>query len=580
MSIRNKILSVILTVLLSSALLITSVWYAMSSKMADTYLENISESVMKDAYHAFEYLLTDTTYMATMISLNESNIIEPMKELKKKDISTNGQWNQEYLKNRRIIQKFINSMNGYKYYIVGITIMTDENCIFSTSHLITNEENIYESICDLNQEELKTDMVLMDPIHVEGGKSTLSSDSVVPAVRAVLDGKRNIIGYTVLYFDYGVIEEMFAANLPTGSHFQVVNENESIIYSNCGTELMDAQQPEKGFIYNTFTMDKLGWHFTMAIPTAYYTRDIRQTALFTSLMIAIIFLLAISIAIIVVSRMTTEITALRDSMHKVSSGDFTVNHPIKSKDEIGQMGYTFNHMVVHIRDLMEQVSEEEKQKRLIEIAFLQAQINPHFISNVLNIVVWMAKIQHADNIVPLINSLNTMLQSVMHQENDFIPFVNELDYVDNYLTIVEYSGSYDFNVVKNVSDDTKNLNILRFIMQPVIENSIYHGLPHDLSKKGCIKISAERKENRLHIIVEDNGNGMTEEQIKDILMKKSRDKKAFNGIGIPNVNERIKLFFGDNYGLHYESKLGEYTRAIFDLPIIEQEEKEEVPCQK
>lgn len=156
----------------------------------------------------------------------------------------------------------------------------------------------------------------------------------------------------------------------------------------------------------------------------------------------------------------------------------------------------------------------------MEIAFLEAQINPHFISNVLNNVVWMAKIQHADNIIPLVQSLNTMLQNVMHQEHDMIPLSAELAYLDNYLRIVEYSGSYDFILEKNIDKNAENLLVLRFILQPILENAIYHGLPQSLDKEGKIKIEAHIKQNKLILTVEDNGDGMTREQIEDILEKR------------------------------------------------------------
>ena len=225
-------------------------------------------------------------------------------------------------------------------------------------------------------------------------------------------------------------------------------------------------------------------------------------------------------------------------------------------------------MVVHIRELMNKISEEEEQKRLVEIAFLEAQINPHFISNVLNNVIWMAKIQHADNIVPLVKSLNTMLQNVMHQEHDLIPLKDELEYLDNYLRIVEYSGSYDFTLEKDIDENTQDLLVLRFILQPILENAIYHGLPQGLDKEGKITISAHIIESKLILTVEDNGEGMTDQQITFILEEQVKDRKHFNGIGIPNVKERIQLFFGKEYGLAYESKLGRYTRAVFTLPVI------------
>ena len=455
--------------------------------MIEKHLTDISQSVMKDAYQAFEYLLVDTSYMATMISLNEKNIISPVENLKKREIKKeNGQWNEEYLKNKRIITDYIKGMNGYKYYIVGITIVVQPDCVFSATHLMQNHDEIYQNILKLNQEQLKTGMIMMDPIHVEDGKSTLSSDYVVPAVRAILDKKREPIGYVVLYFDYGVIEKMFAANLPGGSFFQVVNQNQSIIFSNCGDEILDSEKPEKDYVYNFFDADMVDWKFTMAIPSQYYTKDIAYTAYMTIVMMGVVILGAVILAMIVVSRMTAEISHLRNTISKVSEGNLDVSYKVKSKDEIGQIGWAFNNMIVRIRELMGKVAEEEEQKRLVEIAFLEAQINPHFISNILNNVDGMAKIQHADNIIPLVQSLNIMLQNVMHQEYDLIPLKDELIYLDNYLRIVEYSGSYDFVLEKNIDESAENLLVLRFILQPILENAIYHGLPQRLDKEGKI----------------------------------------------------------------------------------------------
>lgn len=584
MTIRNKILLVITAVLMLCGILITSVWYTASNEMADTYLTDISESTMRDACQAFEYLLTDTSYMAAMVSLNDRNIIRPVQSLRERTIMEDGQWNLEYLKNRRTIQEFIKSLNGYKYYIVGIGVIVNEDCAFSTSHLVEGQEDVYERIKELDQERLKKDIVMLDPFHVEGGKSTLSSDYVVPAVRGIMDWNKNIIGYTVLYFDYGVIEDMFASNLPAGSRFQVVNGSRSMIFSNCGEELLDAANPEKGYAYNTFDADNVDWTFTMALPSDYYTADIYQTALFTGGIMVVILLLAGLLSGLVISRFTREITVLRDSMHEVSAGNLSVSYAVRAEDEIGQMGHTFNHMVLRIRELMRRVGEEERQKRLIEMDFLQAQINPHFISNVLNNVVWMAKLQHADNIVPLIHSLNAMLQNVMHRKEDMITLEDELEYVDNYLTIVEYSGGYDFTVEKKIDEDTRHLYVPRFILQPIVENAIYHGLPTDLSRQGVIKIESVRRGDRLYLSIEDNGDGMTKEQIEAVLNTPAGDRKHFNGIGISNVNERIRLFFGEDYGIHYEScpreclklysgspqaRPSAYTRAVLVLPAME-----------
>ncbi len=573
MKIRDRMILVVLAVVVASGILTTGVWYHTSSQMTDRYLTDISESTMQDAYNAFDYMLTDTSYMLTMISLNEKNTINPVRKLKGLDRRPDGQWNMEYLENKRIIDDYIAGMNGHKYYIVGITIVVDENCIFDTWHFAQNQRELYEEICKLDQEELKTKMIMMDPIHAEASKSTISSDYVVPAVRGILDKKRDLIGYAVLYFDYGVIEQIFAANLPEGSHFQVINRNQSIIFSNCGEELINMEQPEKGFVYNKFEAADIGWTFTMALPADFYLERLHQTTFATGILMAVIFGAAVVVIVFLIARITSKITSLRDSMHQVSAGNLNVVYQVQGKDEIAQMGETFNHMVSRIDMLMKKVAEEEKEKRLVEISFLEAQINPHFVSNILNNVTWMAKMQHADNIVPLVQSLNSMLQNVMHQEEDMILLKNELLYVENYLKIVEYSGSYDCEVEKEIAPETENLLVLRFILQPILENAINHGLAGSLSKQEKIMIRSYLEEEKLILTIEDNGNGMTKEQIRQIMQEKTEKHKHFNGIGIPNVMERIRLFFGGEYGLRYESEVGEFTRVIFTLPVIREEDQ-------
>lgn len=584
MKIRNKILLVLLTFLLLSGVIITSIWYVASRSLMNTYLKNMSESTMLDAYHAFEYILMDTSYMATLISTNEKNIIEPVSRLRQSLLKPGGQWGREYLDNRRVIMDYIRGMNGYKYYISGIAVASNEDCIFSTNYIIQDKAELYKAIQRLDQERLETSMVMMEPVHLEGLKSTVSSDYVVPAVRGITGPGGELSGYVILYFDYGVIDRMFSANLPKGSRFQVVNEQNLLIYSNCGDDTSIFDKQEKGYEYHTFLAQDVGWNFHMAIPAYVYIVDIQRTTLLTGVVMVALLLLAGMVSILSISRMTTEITVLNERMNQFSRGEMGTRYEIKSRDEIGQMGHTFNHMVVRIQELMEKITQEERQKRLNELAFLQAQINPHFISNVLNNAAWMARLRHADNLVQLLNSLNSLLQNVMHAKEGLILMSEELDYVDIYLTMIEYSGSYDFILEKDIDEEVKNLYIPRFILQPIIENAIYHGLPQDLSKQGKIRITARRagtgilqakeekeeEEEKLIITVEDNGPGLDRQEMEQMMKGKSKGRKAFNGIGIVNVNERIQLFFGKEYGLHYESEQGSYTRCIFTLPLVKE----------
>lgn len=573
MKIRNKILLTWVATLLFIGIIITSIWYYTSSKLSNTYLKNVSESTMRDAYHAFEYLLTDTSYMTTLVATNETNIIWPVTRLNDEKISLKGQWNQTYLDNRRRIMEYIKGLNGYKYYISGIAVAANKDCVFSTNYIIQNKQKLYEDITKLDQEKLKFSMVMMEPLHLEGLKSTVSSDYVLPAVRGIVDGRGQIIGYVILYFDYGVIDQMFSANLPEGSFFQVVNEQGSVIFSNDESNLFKFDDIESGYAKNTYQAESVGWTFHMAIPSEFYIAGIHRAAVMSAVITTAVILLALLGSVILISRMTTEISVLSSKMKCVSTGDLTARYEVKDEDEIGQMGRTFNHMVLRIQELMNRVTEEEREKKRNEMAFLQAQINPHFVSNVMNNVIWMAKIQHADNIIPLVNSLNALLQNVMHQDKELIHLKNELEYVDNYLTIMDYSGSYDFVLEKEIDANTLSLFIPRFILQPIVENAIYHGMPEDLSRQGEIIISAKIQKDSLKIVVEDHGEGISMEKAEDMLKRGKQKDRSFNGIGVVNVNQRIRLYFGEPYGLDFESERGKYTRCIFTLPVIEEDTK-------
>ena len=568
MSIRSKILLVLLTILIVITLLITLIWYRSATDIAEIYLNDISESIMTDAYTAFDYLLTDTAYMLTLVSINQDNIVKPISRINQIELLPNRQLGYDYLQNRRIITAYLRSINGYKYYIVGLGVVSKNGYVFQTSNFVQNIEELFDMIAQINAETIGKSMVMMSPVPTTGTWFNMKSNFVVPAVRAITDERQNIIGYAIMYFDYSVIEDIFSNNLPINSRFQVTDDDGNLIFSNCGEKLLDIEQSESGYVYSTYHASKVNWSFIMAIPSGPILSRTYGTLQLTASLLIVTIISAGFLCIVISSRITGNIQILNHKMNKVAGGDLSVDKQVKSRDEIGQMEDTFNHMVKQIEVLMDTVTEKEKQKRLFEIAFLQAQINPHFVSNTLNLISWMAKLQHADNIISVTNALNSMLRGAMKKNDDLIPLSDEIEYVKNYIEIIECTGNYDFDTIINIDPTVEILYILRFILQPIVENAVYHGLQTRLDKKGILTIHAHEDKNDLKIVIEDNGVGMTQENIYCVLNKKSEQPVGLSGIGISNVRERIQLFFGTSYGLNYESRLGEYTRVILTLPLI------------
>ena len=291
-----------------------------------------------------DILLTDTSYMATLVATNQKNIIDPVSTLNKEVLMDDGQWNQTYLDNRRVIIDYITALNGYKYYIAGIAVVANRDCIFDNSHVVQFKGNIYDQIQQLEPDRLKYSMTMLEPLHLEDTKSTVSSDYVLPGVRGIVDRSGNIIGYVVIYFDYGVIDQMFSDYLPAGSYFQVSNDSGSLIFSN-SDGWTDIEALEGNYAKNSFREPNVGWTFSMAIPSEFYVSEIRRTALLTGILMAVIVSAAWLLSMVLISRVVAEITVLRERMKTVSSGDLTVRYQVRSKDEIGQIGQTFNRMV-------------------------------------------------------------------------------------------------------------------------------------------------------------------------------------------------------------------------------------------
>ena len=312
---------------------------------------------------------------------------------------------------------------------------------------------------------------------------------------------------------------------------------------------------------------KSEWYVVSTIPYSYLNSEaekIRErililslVCLFVSVLLSYLFSLSISMPL----------KSLVRAMNQVKSGNLSVELRDDSTDEIGEVSGNFKIMVKEIQSLLEDVKYTEHQKRIAEIKTLQAQINPHFLSNTLNTVKWLAKAQKADNIENLVSSLIQLLHVSMGKGGDFITVREEIEYLKSYINIQEYRYYDKFNVLFEIDEEVLDYKILKFILQPVIENSIIHGID-TMVEKGLIVVKAYIYNSNLVIIVTDNGIGISKEKIESIL--KNTSKSSFSSIGIYNVNERIKLNFGEQYGLNIQSVEGLYTTVEITLPIIKE----------
>ncbi|PHV69664.1 hypothetical protein CS063_14675 [Sporanaerobium hydrogeniformans] len=299
------------------------------------------------------------------------------------------------------------------------------------------------------------------------------------------------------------------------------------------------------------------------------TNSMYKTTFFIVLLVMLLLIIIILVLNSLLIEIVKPIIHLKEHMDLADEGNLDVTVEIFRNDETGMLAKSFNGMLKRIKNLMAEVVNEQEDKRKYELQALQAQINPHFLYNTLDSIIWMAEAQNK-NIVPMTEALAKLFRISLNRGSEFIGIQDELEHVRNYLIIqsMRYVDKFEYTIT--LSDEVRYCKTIKLILQPIVENCIYHGIKKKRGK-GHVSIIAYKKADYLKVKITDDGNGMNENMCKDILVKASRfDNSSGSGIGVKNVNERIKLYFGEEYGITYTSELGVGTTAILTLPIIEQ----------
>lgn len=290
------------------------------------------------------------------------------------------------------------------------------------------------------------------------------------------------------------------------------------------------------------------------------------------MIILLIFTSCISIGMVLSSfftkRINEPIDKLVSHIRLLSHGDFTVDPKIESEDEIGTIGKGVNHMAAKIEELVDMKVESEKEKKNLEIKMLQAQITPHFLYNTLDSIRWIAIIQKNSGIVKVVTSLSSLLKNMAKGFNEKITLKQELDFLADYIVIekVRYVELFDVEIDVEPKE-LYQAKIVKLTLQPLVENAIFSGIEPS-GRNGLVQIKAVKKGQDLCITVRDNGIGMDKEKAKQLLKDTETVKSSsMSGIGLPNVDRRMKLVYGESYGLSIQSEPGQYTQITVMLPL-------------
>lgn len=328
------------------------------------------------------------------------------------------------------------------------------------------------------------------------------------------------------------------------SFFESKNGNELIVYS---------VSPE------------YDWKVIGVISVSELTKDNSKIISITVLSFMISLIVTSIIWYKVSSSILKPVKTLTKTVKKVRDGDLTSRCQVANKDEIGELSQSFNYMIQQINVLMDEKIYEQNMIKDAEYKALQAQINPHFMYNTLNSIRWMAILSKADNIKQMIDVLNRLLRSTTKTTDKFISIEEEINMLKDYYYIQKHSYSCKFEVVWDIDESALKYKCVKFILQPLFENAIFYGIvPKD--GIGTIIVKVKKNDDHIEMSVKDDGAGMSQELIKQILSQQ-KQKKGFTGIGIRNVDKRLKITYGDTYGLKIESVLGQYTKLSIIIPI-------------
>lgn len=286
-------------------------------------------------------------------------------------------------------------------------------------------------------------------------------------------------------------------------------------------------------------------------------------------------LFVIFISAFISAKISKPIKELEKSMKMVEEGMLDISINIKGEAEVAKLAGTFNMMLTRIRYLMEQIVLEQESKRKAEFEVLQAQINPHFLYNTLNSVVRMVESGKKEDAIIMITSLSKLFRISISKGRNIITIQEELEHASNYMIIqkIRYKNKFRFEI--EAQEAVLQCKTVKLILQPIIENAIYHGIEY-MVDEGFIKVSAEIVNEKLLLQVSDNGSGMRPETVENILTARSESKEGV-GVGVKNVHERIQLCYGKEYGLEFISEVDQGTIVKIWLPLTDESKKEGGP---
>ena len=296
--------------------------------------------------------------------------------------------------------------------------------------------------------------------------------------------------------------------------------------------------------------------------------QIRRFMVVCSVLIGVLIIVVAVSAVMIVSGIIQPISQLNQATEKIAQGDFNARAQADSEDEVAELAVSFNKMAGSMQSLIDKVKEDERKMRKADLRLLQEQIQPHFLYNTLDTIVWLIESNEPDEAVTMVVTLSDFFREILSKGKEFISIKEEEKHISSYLQIQEmrYRDILEYDI--QLDQVIYKYQILKLTLQPVVENALYHGIKYKRAK-GCIHIHGEKEGDIIRLTVRDDGVGMDEDELEQLRQQIEKPcQETEKGFGLANVNERIHMYFGPEYGMKIQSQKGKGTTVEIVIPAL------------
>lgn len=402
--------------------------------------------------------------------------------------------------------------------------------------------------------------------------------------KVIRNDKSEFLGIILVNLSENTINNAFASITSENNLIYILDENGKVVshsnpnllgfplydmnyyksVTNFDSYMMVSDANQKLIVTNYFDPETK-WTIAEAINLSKLLEPYNRIGRFAIIIMIGVTAFSVFMAFVVSKIIAKPLTKLADKMLKAGNADFELVASQTDYYEVFTVNKKFNEMIIKIQDLIQRIKQEEKVKRKAELDFLQAQINPHFLHNTLLSIKCLVALGKTDKAEGMLECFIAMLKMPISPTMQFITLEEEVAYAANYIRLMEYRYENHIDFIKHIDPQYLALQVPRMILQPIIENAIFHGFM-DNPENSVITLAVNPAQDKIEIRITDNGIGMTPEQIEKIWEDNPhKRKKSFNQIGLKNIRDRIKSIYGDDYGISFESEYGKGTRVILTI---------------